>query len=76
MDTAKVQVYRTKHGEETVTGFAYLDGDGFGHFVADETEDEFEMTAAQAAAAVATGGFAVSESSKSEAQTTPLTQPE
>lgn len=69
MDTAKIQVQRTKKGADTVTGFPYIDPafpDGFSTFVADENKDEFEMTAAQAAAAVLTGGFAVMKSSKSK----------
>lgn len=71
-DTAKVHVHRTKKGADTITGFTYIDSkkpDGYSHYSADETKDEFEMTAEQAAAAVATGAFEVLPSSKSTAET-------
>ena len=66
-----------------VTGFSYIDPerpDGFSHFAADETKDEFEMSPAQATAAVSTGGFAVRGDSKSKTEddhdTQPLTLPD
>lgn len=61
-----------------VTGFPYIDPehpDGHSMFVADETKDDFEMSPAQATAAVLSGGFAVREDSKSETQDHHDTEP-
>lgn len=69
MDTAKIRVRRTKKGpDEIVSGFTYTDSDSPIGFEADLAKDEFDMTPAQAAAAVATGGFEVDPTSKSEAE--------
>jgi hypothetical protein len=51
-----------------VTGFTYIDDGQMAHFRAREDRLTFQMTAAQAAAAIATGGFAVAPDSKSEAE--------
>ena len=61
-----------------MTGFSYIDPkkpDELSHFAADETKDEFDMTAAQADAAVATGGFEVHPDSKSAVEADATTAP-
>ena len=71
MDTAKLIVRRI--GEVIITGFSYIDPDpdrsgSYSHFAADENKSVFEMTAAQAAAAIETGGFEIDPSSKSSTE--------
>jgi hypothetical protein len=68
MDNAKIQVERVPRPDGPVTGFTYIDDGQMAHFRAREDRLTFQMTAAQAAAAIATGGFAVAPDSKSEAQ--------
>lgn len=54
-----------------VTAFSFVDPahpESMTTFYADPKKTNFEMTASQAAAALATGGFAVREDSKSEAE--------
>jgi hypothetical protein len=60
---------KVRDPDSVVTGISYLDskdGSRYEHLALDENKNEFELTADQAAAAVKTGGFVVSESSKSE----------
>jgi hypothetical protein len=70
MDNAFVQVQRVA-GHPTITGFAYIDPANpaaLSHYRAREDRLTFQMTAAQAASAIATGGFEVAADSKSEAE--------
>jgi hypothetical protein len=70
MDTAKVIVVRKKDGPH-VTSFSYVDPaapDRQSQFRARDSREEFALTPAQAAAAIATGGFEVRPDSKSEAE--------
>jgi len=59
---------KVRDPDSVVTGISYLDskdGSRYEHLALDEKKDTFELTADQAAAAVATGAFEVLPSSKS-----------
>lgn len=80
MDSAKVHLKR-KEGMEPVTGFSYTDSSdpvkasSLSHMQLDPAEQEFAMTADQAAGAMETGHFELMESSKSQTKDKNDTQP-
>jgi len=68
-DSAKVRVRRI--GKEPVTAFSYSDPkdpNRMTTFVAEADKDEFDMSPAEAIAAVQSGGFEVHPDSKSPAE--------